>query len=93
MSRKETIAIRDGLKVMRLTVPTGGRIPEHHSSVVVVATVLRGSGTFTIAGRPRPVRGGDVIDLAPGVHHAIHADEEMELVVIHARIALPVTTM
>ena len=87
--RKETVAIRDGLKVVRLVVQPGGRIPEHHSSVVVVVTVVRGSGVFTVAGRPRPVQAGDVIDMAPGVHHSVLAEDELELVVVHARVGLP----
>lgn len=87
--RKETVAIRDGLKVVRLVVQPGGRIPEHHSSVVVVATVVRGSGVFTVAGRPRPVNAGDVIDMAPGVHHSVQAEEELELVIVHARVGIP----
>lgn len=85
--RKGIISQRDGLKIVRLVVNAGAAVPEHHANVDVVATVVRGRGRFFIAGEPRAIAAGDVIDMAPLVQHSIEADEELEIVVVHARIA------
>jgi quercetin dioxygenase-like cupin family protein len=77
---------RDGLEVVRLTVATGASVPEHHSNVDVVVTVVRGAGTFTVDGVTRRIAPGNVIEMAPRVRHSLHADAELELIVVHARI-------
>jgi quercetin dioxygenase-like cupin family protein len=84
--RKGVIAQREGLKVVRLVVKAGGTVPEHHANVDVIATVVRGKGRFFVEGQPRAIAAGDVIDMAPAVPHAIEADEDLELVVVHARL-------
>lgn len=84
--RKGIIAQREGLKVVRLVVKAGASVPEHHANVDVIATVVRGKGRFFVEGTPRAIAAGDVIDMAPAVPHAIEADEELELVVVHARL-------
>jgi quercetin dioxygenase-like cupin family protein len=84
---RETIVQREGLEVLRLDVPTGGAVPEHHATVDVVVVVVSGSGVFTVAGEPRRIRRGDVIDMAPAVRHSIAAEEDLTLVVVKARLA------
>jgi quercetin dioxygenase-like cupin family protein len=84
---KEPITMSDELKVVRLRVPAGGAIPEHHSNVDVVVTVVSGTGDFTVEGRPRAVRAGDVVVMRPKERHAISAQSDLELVVVHARVA------
>lgn len=85
--RKEPISVSDGVKVVRLQVAAGSAVPEHHSNVDVVATVVRGAGTFTVEGHARPVRAGDVVVMRPAARHSIVADSDLELVVVHARVA------
>lgn len=84
--RKGVITQRDGLKVVRLIIKSGASVPEHHANVDVIATVVRGKGRFFIQGTPRAIAAGDVIDMTPLVPHALEADEELELVVVHVRI-------
>lgn len=85
--RKQPISVTDGVKVVRLNVAAGGSVPEHHSNVDVVATIIRGSGDFTVAGQPRAVTAGDVIVMRPLERHSITASSDLEIVVVHARVA------
>jgi quercetin dioxygenase-like cupin family protein len=84
--KKDPVSTSEALKVVRLQVEAGGTIPEHHSNVDVVVTVVRGSGTFTIEGKARPIRPGDVVVMGPRERHSITADSDLELVVVHARL-------
>jgi quercetin dioxygenase-like cupin family protein len=84
---RETVVQRGGLEVLRLVVPAGSVVPEHHAAVDVVVVVVGGSGVFTVAGEPRRIGCGDVIDMAPAVRHAIAAEEDLTLVVVKARLA------
>lgn len=86
--KKEPLSVSDNLKVVRLQVRAGGNVPEHHSNVDVVVTVVRGTGDFTVEGKPRAIGPGDVIVMAPQARHAISAATDLELVVVHARLAV-----
>lgn len=86
--KKEPVSVSDNLKVVRLQVRAGGQVPEHHSNVDVVATIVRGTGDFTVEGKPRAVSAGDVIVMAPQVRHSISAASDLEIVVVHARLAV-----
>ena len=85
--QKDLLNAADGLKVVRLRVSAGQQVPEHHANVDVVATVVSGRGTFTVAGRPRAVEPGAVIVMLPRERHSITAETDLELVVVHARLA------
>jgi quercetin dioxygenase-like cupin family protein len=85
--QKELLNASDGLKVVRLRVSAGQQVPEHHANVDVVATVVSGQGTFTVAGQSRAIAPGAVIVMAPRERHSIAADSDLELVVVHARLA------
>jgi quercetin dioxygenase-like cupin family protein len=82
----EPIFSADGLKVVRLTVPAGGAVPEHHANVDVVVSIVRGAGSFVVDQKERRVRQGDVIVLPPRAPHSVTADEELELIVVQARV-------
>src|SRR5262249_55151656 len=84
--KKDPISVSDALKVVRLQVSAGGRVPEHHSNVDVVVTVVRGTGGFSVGGTARPLEAGDVIVLRPKERHSIEATTDLELVVVHARL-------
>src|SRR5512134_1444582 len=84
--KKEPISVSDDLKVVRLQVAAGGKVPEHHSNVDVVVTVVRGQGGFTVEGHTRAVSAGDVVIMRPKQRHSITAETDLELVVVHARI-------
>lgn len=83
---KQLLSDSDAIKVVRLQVLAGGSVPEHHSNVDVVATVVRGEGSFTVEGQARAVRAGDVVVMKPRQRHAIAATSDLEFVVVHARV-------
>jgi len=85
--QKQNVSVGDGLKVVRLFVRAGHVVPEHHSNVDVVVTVVRGEGRFTVAGDERPIAAGGVVVMRPGARHAIAAETDLELVDVHARLA------
>jgi quercetin dioxygenase-like cupin family protein len=84
---KEPVSVSEALKVVRLRVGAGQRVPEHHSNADVVVTVVRGHGRFTVEGQDRDIAAGEVIVMPPKATHAIAAFSELELVVVHARLA------
>ncbi len=84
--RKELVQATDALKIVRLQVPAGGAVPEHHANVDVVVTVVRGQGTFTIGSDRRALKPGEVVVMPPRAPHAIAADSDLELIVVHARL-------
>lgn len=84
--RKEVLQATDPLKIVRLEIPAGGSVPEHHANVDVVVTVVRGTGIFTLGNDPRAIKQGDVVVMPPKAPHAISAQSDLELVVVHARL-------
>lgn len=84
--KKEPVSVSSNLKVIRLQIAAGATVPEHHSNVDVVVTIVRGKGDFTIEGRTRAVSEGDVIVMRPKERHSITAESDLELIVVHARI-------
>jgi len=85
---KTPVSVSNALKVVRLRVRAGSAVPEHHSNVDVVVTVVRGTGRFSIAGSEREIAPGEVIVMRPREPHAIVATSDLELVVVHARLAV-----
>lgn len=85
--QKQNVMVREALKVVRLFVRGGHVVPEHHSNVDVVVTVVRGQGRFTVEGDEHPIAAGGVVVMRPGARHAIAAETDLELVVVHARLA------
>ena len=83
---KELIQATDALKIVRLQIAAGGSVPEHHANVDVVVTVVRGTGTFTIGNTKRVIQPGEVVVMPPKAPHAINAESDLELVVVHARL-------
>ncbi len=84
--QKELIQATDALKVVRLQIPAGGVVPEHHANVDVVVTVVRGKGTFTQGTAKRALNPGEVVIMPPKAPHSIVAESELELIVVHARL-------
>lgn len=83
---KKLLLNRKGLKVIRLTLSQGESIPEHATNADLVVTVTKGEGLFYINKTPQPITQGDVLDLTPGVPHAIDAKSDLELIVTHMQL-------
>ena len=84
---KEVIFERDGVKAVRLKIAAGHGVPAHSASVDVFAAVIRGRGTFVVAGKPIALQPGVVVDMRPNVLHSLDATEDLELVVLHCRVS------
>ena len=67
---KEPLFVSDPLRVVRLRVEAGGTVPEHHSNVDVVVTVVRGNGRFDVEGSARDIAPGDVVVMKPKQRHS-----------------------
>lgn len=78
--RGEVVMLRDGIKVSRLIIAPGRGLPPHSASQDMVVVVLRGRGRFIVDEKVRNVEAGDILDFEPDEHHAVEADEELELV-------------
>ena len=85
---KKLLINRDGLKVMRLTVAKGNSIPEHATNADLVIVVVKGEGVFYINQHAHPIKQGDVLELTPGVPHAIDATNDLEIIVTHMQLKL-----
>jgi len=65
-------------------------LPEHKANGTVSMHVLRGCLKITAAGQVHELRAGQILFLAPGVPHAVAAEEESEmLVTVHLNQAAP----
>jgi quercetin dioxygenase-like cupin family protein len=84
--QKKLIQATDALKIVRLHIPAGATVPEHHANVDVVVTVVRGKGTFTLGSGEVPIQPGEVVVMPPMAPHSISAESDLELVVVHARL-------
>lgn len=89
--RGEVVMLRDGIKVSRLVLAPGRGLPPHSASEDLVVVVLRGRGRFIVEQEIRDVETGDILDFVPEEHHAVEADEELELVLVECprRARLP----
>lgn len=83
---KKIIVSRGGLKVVRLNLAKGETIAEHSTNADVVVVVTRGEGTFYINQVPQFIKAGDVLEMQPGVPHAIMAATDLELIVNHMQL-------
>ncbi len=83
---KKLLINRNGLKVIRLTLAPGKLILEHSTNADLVVVVVKGEGIFYIKNNPKPLVQGDVIDLTPGIPHAIRANSDLELIVTHMHL-------
>jgi hypothetical protein len=69
--QKELLQATDALKIVRLQIPAGGSLPEHPA---------------TVGGGKRAIQQGEVVVMPPKAPHAIVAESDLELVVVHARL-------
>jgi quercetin dioxygenase-like cupin family protein len=71
------IPVKTGtLRVVLVTLLSGGRLHEHAAPGPITIQVLRGSVNVSVAGEPRVLGVGELISLAPGVEHAVEGVED-----------------
>lgn len=85
--RKDVVSSRPGVEIVRLSLSSGSTVPPHASNVDVAATVVKGTGRFLLDGKPIALQPGVVVDMKPNQQHSIEAATDLELVVLHYRLA------
>lgn len=70
-----------GVRVQRLSLPAGGRLPEHATPRRALVQVLDGSCDFKAGEASWSLTTGDWVHLPPGLPHAVSAREAVVLLV------------
>lgn len=74
--RAEILIKTDSLRVVLVTMLTGGKMHEHAAPGPITVHVLRGAITVTVDGQAHDLAAGQLISLAPGVEHAVDGVED-----------------
>lgn len=74
--RAEILVKSDTLRLVLVTMLHGGEMHEHTAPGPITVQVLRGAIRFSVEGKPRELRAGQLISLAPGVRHAVEGVED-----------------
>lgn len=64
------------LEVVRLVLPRGKGLPQHHVQGEITLQCIEGLIDFSCGHRHQPLRPGQLIHLAAGEPHALHALED-----------------
>ena len=79
--RQETLYRRGGYTIALFAFDRFAGLSEHKANGIVNIHVLRGCMKITAAGQVHELRAGQMLILAPGVAHAVAAEEEGEMLV------------
>jgi quercetin dioxygenase-like cupin family protein len=79
--RQETLYRQGGSTIALFAFDRFTHLAEHSTQGVVSMHVLRGRLKITAGGQAHELRGGQMLVIAPGVPHAIAAEEESEMLV------------
>lgn len=84
----ENLVEEERLTVTHLVIPAGQDIPEHFAKADVIVVPVKGKVDFidTTAGTSEPIEPGDIVKMIPGEHHALHAIEDAELMVVKSQL-------
>jgi|SRR5687767_4111366 quercetin dioxygenase-like cupin family protein len=74
--RAEILVKTDTLRVVLVTILTGGRLHDHSAPGPITIHVLRGSMNVSVGGESQVLGSGEMISLAPGVDHAVEGIED-----------------
>jgi len=77
--RQQTLYRHGGLTVALFLFQRFTHLPPHRASGVVNMHVLRGLLKITADKQVHELRGGQMLVLAPGIEHAVAAEEESEM--------------
>lgn len=74
--RAEILIKTDTLRVVLVTMLSGGTMHEHPAPGPITVHVLRGAIAITVDGQAHELVEGQLISLAPGVEHAVDGVED-----------------
>jgi quercetin dioxygenase-like cupin family protein len=75
----QTLAKAEGVEIIRLVVPAGKEILEHRARWALVVHCLEGRVAFTVCGKARELRGGELLYLPAEAPHALKGIEPASL--------------
>jgi len=82
---KETVSTAllrtEKLELMRLVLPTGKSLPEHHVDGECTIQCIEGVVSLDVEGVVQSMRMGQIVYLAPGVRHALVAVKDASVLV------------
>lgn len=71
----------DKLELMRLVLPAGKSMPEHHVEGECTIQCIEGEINLDVEGSVKPMRMGQIVYLAPRVRHALVALKDASVLV------------
>lgn len=80
-TKTHTLAKTPSLEVIRLVLPAGKHIPQHHAPGEITVHCLEGRVTFSIGARDHLLSAGDWLYLTAAEPHALTALEDSSLLV------------
>ena len=85
-SDAEILLRRGTFRVARWVLDKGMSLPEHTASEDLLFICVRSNGTITVEQEIRHLAPGAVVDVYMGERHAVHTDEELEVILILAHL-------
>lgn len=79
--RQVALGHRYGLTLLLFTFEPGGVLKEHDADGVTTIHALNGSLDVMVEGEKRPLKGGELLVIAPNVPHALAARESSTVLV------------
>ena len=70
----------------------GQELTEHTSTQHAIVQVLSGKCEFSLAGKPHRLKAGDVVNMPPGLPHAVRATQQFSMLLTLSRPAATATT-
>lgn len=70
------LAKTDEMEIIRMTLPKGRLMPEHHVPGEITLVCLRGEVTLEAHGRSQSLRSGQAVYLNGGQAHALRAEQD-----------------
>ena len=80
-SQTTTLVKSSTLEVIRLVLPAGKKIPEHHVAGEITVQCLEGEVDFTAAGETQRLSAGQLLFLSGGEPHALQAVQDASVLV------------
>lgn len=74
--RAEILIKTSTMRLVLVTMLSGGELHEHTAPGPITIQVLRGAVRVSVEGEPREMHAGQLISLAPGVRHAVYCIED-----------------
>lgn len=74
--RAEILVKTDTLRVVLVTMLSGGFMHDHTAPGPITIQVLQGVMNVSVEGEPRSISAGELISLAPGIVHSVEGVED-----------------